>query len=79
MSDPDLAPQPEPKEDPPPDVGPGGPADMVQHESEELPPATPDQPRSAQVEEKHLPDEIEQPEELDEGEKDVDPGTEKPV
>jgi len=46
---------------------------------DDLPPATPDQPRSAQVEEEHVPDEIEHPEELDEEERDVDAGTEEPA
>jgi hypothetical protein len=69
---------PEPKMDPPPDPGPGGPADWVDPDVDDVP-ATPDQPRSAQVEEQHVPDEIEQPEELDEEEKDVEPGDESPA
>ncbi len=79
MSDPNPADRPEPKQDAPPDDGPGGPADMVHPDKDDLPPATPDQPRSAQVEDAHVPDEIEQPEDLDEEEKDVDPGAEEPV
>jgi len=79
MSDPNPADRTEPKEDAPPDEGPGGPADMVHHDDEDVPPATPDQPRSAQVEEEQIPDEIEQPEELDEEEKDVDASTEEPA
>jgi hypothetical protein len=71
-------PMPEPHLDPPPEPGPGGPADMIEHPTD-LPPAVPDQPRSAQVEEEQVPDEIEQPEELDEEEKDVDPGDEEPA
>ena len=81
MSDPNLADRPEPQEDPAPDDGPGGPADMVR--DDDLPPATPDQPRSAQVEQEHVPDEIEEPEEKDqdveEDEKTVDEGTEEPA
>jgi hypothetical protein len=75
----DPAERPAPKEDAPPDEGPGGPADMIHRDAEDMPPATPDQPRSAQVEEEHVPDEIEQAEEVDEEEKDVDPGTEEPA
>ena len=78
MSEP-PAEKPEPKTDPPPDSGPGGPADMVTSEEDDLPPATPDQPRSAQVEEESVPDEIETPEETDEGEKHVDASTEEPA
>jgi hypothetical protein len=67
--------------DAPPDDGPGGPADMVH--DEEGPPAVADQPRSAQVEEEHVPDEIEEPEEkdkdVDKDEKNVDEGTEEPA
>jgi hypothetical protein len=68
MSDPRTQPgeKPEPKMDPPPDDGPGGPADMVRTAEEDLPPATPDQPRAAQVDEERVPDEIEQPEESEE-------------
>jgi hypothetical protein len=75
--------KPEPQMDTPPDEGPGGPADMVHHDADDLPPATPDQPRSAQVEEQNVPDEIEEPEEsdkdVDEDEKNVDEGTEEPA
>jgi hypothetical protein len=79
VSSSDPAERPEPKEDAPPDEGPGGPADMIHHDEDDMPLATSDQPRSAQVEEKHVPDEIEQAEEVDEEEKDVDPGTEEPA
>ena len=64
----DPSEKPEPDEDAPPDPGPGGPADWVEHDDDDLPPATPDQPLSAQVEEEHVPDEIEQPEESGEDE-----------
>ncbi len=70
---------PEPQTDAPPDPGPGGPADWIEHDEDDIPLATPDQPRSAQVEEQHVPDEIEEPEEVDEEEKDVDPKDEHPV
>ena len=77
MNNPEPAPQPEPKEDAPPDEGPGGPADMIHRDEDDFPPATPDQPRSAQVKEEHVPDEIEDPEDLDEGEdEDLEPGDE---
>jgi hypothetical protein len=79
MSDETPAPKPEPELDAAPDEGPGGPADMVERDKDDFPIQTPDQPRSAQVEEEAVPDEIEQPEELDEEEKDVDPGTEEPA
>ena len=52
---------------------------MIHRDKDDFPPATPDQPRSAQVEDEHVPDEIEQPEEIDEEQKDVDPGTEEPA
>jgi hypothetical protein len=72
----DPSERPEPEMDAPPDPGPGGPADWVEHDEDDIPLVTADQPRSAQVEEQHVPDEIEEAEELDEGEKDVDPGDE---
>lgn len=79
MSDPNPSARPEPQMDPPPDEGPGGPADMVHRGEDDLPPATPDQPRSAQVEEAEVPDEIGQPEEIDEEERHVDPSDDDPV
>jgi hypothetical protein len=64
--------------DAPPDDGPGGPADMVH--DEEGAPEVADQPRSAQVEDEHVPDEIEEPEDKDKDvekdEKNVDESTE---
>ena len=48
----------------------------MEHDEDDFPLATPDQPRSAQVEEQHVPDEIEEAEDLDEEEKDVEPGDE---
>ncbi len=72
----DPAEQPEPQVDAPPDPAPGGPADWVERDKDDFPIATPDQPRSAQVEDQHVPDEIQDAEELDEEEKDVDPGDE---
>ena len=72
--------KPEPESATPPE-GPGAPADVVPHDSEDTPPATPDQPRSAQVEEEHVPDEIEEPEEkdtdVDEETKDTDDATDE--
>lgn len=76
MSGADLGEQPTPHLDAPPDDGPGGPADRIERDDDDLPLQTPDQPRSAQVEDQHVPDEIEEPEQLDEGEKDVEPGVE---
>lgn len=73
---PDEATAPEPTLDPPPDESPGGPADRVERDPDDFPLTTPDQPRSAQVEEQHVPDEIEQPEELDEEERELGPGEE---
>jgi hypothetical protein len=70
---------PKPHEDPPPDEAPGGPADRIDRDPDDFPIVTPDQPTSAQVEQDDVPDEIEQPEELDEEEKDVDASTEEPA
>lgn len=72
MSDPTPADRPEPQEDAPPEEGPGGPADVVHRDEDDFPPATPDQPRSAQVEETSMPDEIDESEEMDEDDRDVD-------
>ncbi|MCW2817947.1 MAG: hypothetical protein JWR42_734 [Marmoricola sp.] len=74
-----LSDAPEPTTDPDPEEGPGGPADVVERDRDDLPLVTPDQPRSAQVEDHQVPDGLEDPEELDEGEKDVDPAEDKPV
>ncbi len=71
--------QPESHTDGPPDEAPGGPADRVDRDEDDLPVTTPDQPRSAQVEEEEVPDEIEQSEEIDEEEKHVDASTEEPA
>ncbi len=70
---------PEPQMDAAPDPAPGGPADRIERDEDDFPIATPDQPRSAQVEDKHVPDEIEESEAVDEQEKDVDPKDESPV
>jgi len=78
MSGSDLGDPPEPHEDPPPDDAPGGPADRIDRDPDDFPIATPDQPTSAQVEQEDVPDEIEQPEELDEEEKHADASTEEP-
>ncbi len=69
--------KPEPEPDAPPDEGPGGPADMVRSGEDDLPPATPDQPRSAQVEDEKVPDEIEQSEDLEEDDESSEEKTEK--
>lgn len=79
MSGTDVGDQPEPKLDAAPDEAPGGPADRIDRDPGDLPITTPDQPKSAQVEEDEVPDEIEQPEELDEEEKHVDASTEEPA
>ncbi len=68
--------QPEPRMDTPPEPGPGGPADRVEPDEDDFPLTIPDQPRSAQVEEQNVPEEIEEPEELDEGSKEMEPGEE---
>jgi hypothetical protein len=70
--------KPEPQVDTPPDPGPGGPADWVEPGEDDLPPVPADQPRSAQVEEEHVPDEIEDPEDTaeDEDKEDTEPGDE---
>ncbi|MCW2847506.1 MAG: hypothetical protein JWR90_1480 [Marmoricola sp.] len=62
--------KPEPQLDAEPDEGPGGPADMVHRDPDDFPIATPDQPRSAQVEDDKVPDEIEETEDLEEDDKD---------
>jgi hypothetical protein len=54
----------EPHIDPPPPEGPGGPDSVPDWEAAEPDPAVPDPPLSAQVE--GVPDELEQPEDLDE-------------
>ena len=69
--------RPEPQPDPAPDEGPGGPADMVHSDDDDAPPATPDQPRSAQVEEEEVPDEIEESEDLEEDEESSEEQTDK--
>jgi len=71
--------KPEPTLDPSPDDGPGGPADVVHRDEDDFPVATPDQPRSAQVEDEEVPDEIEESEDVDEEQRDVDPGKEEPA
>ena len=58
--------QPEPKMDPPPDEAPGGPADRIESDPDDFPLTTPDQPTSAQVEKGDVPDEIDEPEDVEE-------------
>ncbi len=79
MSDDQPTDAPEPTLDPIPEEGPGGPADVVERDQDDFPLVTPDQPRSAQIEDHEVPDEIEKPEAVDEQEKDVDPGDEAPA
>lgn len=69
----DLSPAPEPRLDVEPPEGPGG-VDAVDgwegvHRTE---PLTPDQPRSAQVTEEAVPDEIQEPEDAQEEDSDDD-------
>ena len=52
---------------------------MVHRDEDDFPVATPDQPRSAQVEDEEVPDEIEESEDVDEEQRDVDPGKEEPA
>lgn len=77
MSGTELPEQPEPTLDAEPDFAPGGPADRIDRDEDDFPVATPDQPRSAQVEDEVVPDEIEEPEESG-GEESDDPGVEDP-
>ena len=71
--------KPEPHIDAPPDPGPGGPADWIDPDHDDVQPAIPDGPRAAQVEDEHVPDEIDDPEDIDAEEKDVEPGDEPPA
>jgi hypothetical protein len=50
---------------------------MVHSDDDDAPPATPDQPRSAQVEEEEVPDEIEESEDLEEDEESSEEQTDK--
>jgi hypothetical protein len=76
----ELSDAPEPTTDPDPDRSPGGPADRVDADPDSFGTATPDQPRSAQVEEDVVPDEIEEGEAAaGDDEDDVDPEDEAPV
>ena len=70
---------PEPATDPPPEPGPGGPADRVERGRDDFPIATPDGPRAAQVGEESVPEGITEPEETDEGERQVDPEDDNPA
>ena len=75
----ELPEAPTPAVDPAPEPGPGGPADAIQPDIDDFPPTTPDQPRSAQVTDGEVPDEIDSPEETDEGEREVDATEEAPA
>jgi hypothetical protein len=57
---------PAPHTDPTPAEGPGGPDAVPDWEAAEENPVVPDQPHSAQVDDEDLPDELKEPEELDE-------------
>ena len=75
----ELPDAPVPSIDPEPEPGPGGPADAIQPDEDDHPPTTPDQPRSAQVTDGQVPDEIDTPEETDDSEGEGDPLQEPPV
>lgn len=80
MSGDELSEAPEPTIDPEPDRAPGGPADRVDTDPDSFRRATPDQPRSAQVEDAHVPDEIDEGEAAaGDDEDDVEPEDEDPV
>lgn len=75
MSDePEDSPKPQPQADPGPDEGPGGP-DAVERDPDDFPLVTPDQPRSAQVDDQDMPDAIEEGESAEEDAGDDDPST----
>lgn len=58
--------KPTPHIDPDPPEGPGGPDSVPDWEAAEADSVVPDQPRSAQIDEADVPDEIGEPEEMDE-------------
>jgi hypothetical protein len=79
MSADDPGEQPEPKLDPAPEESPGAPADKIERDPDDFPLATPDQPKSAQVEQEDVPDEIEESEDVNEEEEtDSDKSGEEP-
>jgi hypothetical protein len=61
-----LGDEPVPQTDPTPAEGPGGPDAVPDWEAAGPDPVTPDQPRSAQVQDKDMPDELSEPEAMDE-------------
>lgn len=75
----ELPDAPEPTVDPDPDRAPGGPADRIDDDPENFRQHTPDAPRSAQVEDAAVPDEIDEPDGGGDTEEDVDPKEEDPV
>jgi hypothetical protein len=75
VSQPELGDQPEPTVDHAPDPAPGGPADRVVDDAGREP-VVPDPPRSAQVKDDGVPDEIEEPEHMDEDEQTAESGDE---
>lgn len=71
----------EPTTDPAPDEAPGG-ADALERDPDDYPVVTPDQPRSAQLEEEDVPDAIEEPDDTGEAEpieEAADNGPEEPA
>lgn len=77
---------PEPTTDSDPDEAPGGPADRVERDGDDFPLTTPDPPRSAQVDDDVVPDELDEPDDSDKGDEDdadegegLDPSQEHPV
>jgi hypothetical protein len=75
VSQPELGDQPDPRVDNAPDPAPGGPADRVVDDAGPEP-VIPDPPRSAQVKDTAVPDEIGEPEHMDEDEQTAEPGDE---
>jgi len=75
----ELPDAPEPTTDTDPDEGPGGPADRIERDADDFPLTTPDPPRSAQVDDAVVPDELDEPDGSDDGADDVDPSEEHPV
>lgn len=75
----ELPDAPEPKVDADPDASPGGPADRIDRDADDFPVTTPDAPRSAQVDDEVVPDELDQPDESGGEEEDVDPAEDEPV
>lgn len=56
--------------DPTPEEEPGGP-DAIERDPDDFPLVTPDQPRSAQLDEEEVPDEIDEPDDTGEADESV--------